>query len=644
MKEILFPHDKIRKIQDVMLDDVHDAVKNKKNIIIHAPTGIGKTVSVLAPTLGFAIDKDITIFFLTSKHMQHKIVVETLKQIKKKYGNDVAVADIIGKKWMCLQGVEGLYSNDFADYCKKLRDEDKCEFYVNTRKKSMRPTIVAEQNLNELKILGPMHVEELIDNCKKPKLCPYEMAAMLARDAKVIIADYNCVFNPDIRDNFFSRANKKLENSIIIIDEGHNLPSRARELLTAKLSTFIIDRAIKEASKFEFFNVLGILKNLKEVFDELSFDLNFNKEEKLIRKYEFVDKINENGKYEEYIEELNNTGDLIREKQKQSYVGSIGKFLEAWLNDDNGFARILKKDFNNNLILNYRCLDPSLITKDAIERSYCTIIMSGTLTPTSMYKDILGFPDAVEKVYSNPFPKSNRLCLIVPETTTKFTRRGNQEYMRIAETCNKIVNKIPGNAALFFPSYNLRDNVYKNFYELCDKKMIIEKQNLSKEGKEKILEEFKQNKDEGAVLLAVSTGNFGEGIDLPGDFLKGVVIVGLPLEKPDLETKELIDYYQEKFGKGARKPTDNAENTRPTSSGSAVSGTNSVGFDYGYIFPAITKCLQNAGRCIRSETDKGVIVFLDERFAWQNYIRCLPEDMDFKISKVYEERIERFFR
>jgi len=152
--------------------------------------------------------------------------------------------------------------------------------------------------------------------------------------------------------------------------------------------------------------------------------------------------------------------------------------------------------------------------------------------------------------------------------------------------------------------------------------------------KEKILKEFKENKDKGAVLLAVAAGNFGEGIDLPGDFLKGVVIVGLPLEKPDLETKELIDYYEEKYGKGARKPTDNAN---------SVSGTNSVGFDYGYIFPAITKCLQNAGRCIRSETDKGVIVFLDERFAWENYHRCLPVDMDFKISKVYEERIEKFF-
>ena len=618
LKEVLFPHDKIRDVQDAVINDVYEAIKNKQNIIIHAPTGIGKTASVLAPALSFAMDKDITIFFLTSRQTQHKIAVDTLKQIKKKYGNNFGVADIIGKKWMCLQEAEALNSGDFIDYCKKLRDENQCEFYLNTRKKSMNTTIVAEQNLNELKVIGPLHVEEVIENCKKPKLCPYEMTSLLAKDAKVVISDYNYIFNPDIRGNLFGRANKKLENSIVIIDEGHNLPERAREMLTAKLSTFIIDRAIKEANKNEFFNALAGLKTLKDAFDELSFDLNFNKEEKLIRKHEFIDKINENGNYDGLINEFSLIGNLIRERQKQSFVGSIGKFLEAWLGQDFGFARILTKNLsNNNLTLNYRCLDPSLITRDTIERSYCTIIMSGTLIPTFMYKDVLGFnKDTIEKVYGNPFPKNNRLCLIVPETTTKFTRRNNEEYMKIAETCNRIVNNIPGNAALFFPSYDLRDKVYKNFYTMCKRKMIIEKQNLSKDEKEKILEEFKENKDKGAVLLAVSTGNFGEGIDLPGDFLKGVVIVGLPLEKPDLETKELIDYYEEKYGKG---------------------------FDYGYIFPAITKCLQNAGRCIRTETDKGVIVFLDERFAWENYLRCLPLDMDFKISKVYEERISSFF-
>jgi len=104
---------------------------------------------------------------------------------------------------------------------------------------------------------------------------------------------------------------------------------------------------------------------------------------------------------------------------------------------------------------------------------------------------------------------------------------------------------------------------------------------------------------------------------LPGDLLKGVIVVGLPLEKPSLEIKELIDYYDEEFGKG---------------------------WDYAYIYPAIIKCLQNAGRCIRSETDKGVTIFLDERFAWQNYYRCFPPDMEVKITKMYGEKVKGFFK
>jgi DNA excision repair protein ERCC-2 len=616
-REILFPHDKVRKIQDEMISDVVNATKNRKNLIVHAPTGIGKTASVLGPALSCALENDLTVFFLTSRHTQHKIAIDTLKQIRKKYKRDFGVVDMLGKKWMCLQGgAERLYSNDFADYCKRLRESKECEFCLNVRRNT-KLSVGAKKVLKELRF-KPLHAEELIEICGKEKLCPYEISALLCKEARVVVGDYYYIFNGNIRENLFKRAEKELCKCIIIVDEGHNLPMRIRNLATVRLSNVSIEKAIKEAKKYGYndaIEALGLIGNaLKGVAEGLGIG-----EERLVEKNGFTEKVGNAVDYEGVLNELILIGDEVRAKQKQSFIGSIGSFLEAWRGPDEGFARIVSCNEGARqkmIVLSYRCLDPSLITKDTIEQSYSTIIMSGTLTPTFMYRDILGVDNAVEKAYSSPFPKKNMLNLIVPETTTKFTRRNEKEYEKIGRLCAEIANLVPGNCLLFFPSYCLRDSIYKHFFKLCEKTIFLEKPNLSKKEKSEIIERFKSYKDRGAVLLAAATGSFGEGIDLPGDFLKAVIVVGLPLEKPSLEVKELIRYYDEKFSRG---------------------------WDYGYVFPAIIRCLQNAGRCIRSETDKGVIIFLDERFAWQNYYRCFPPETDIKITRLYKERIKNFF-
>jgi DNA excision repair protein ERCC-2 len=261
-------------------------------------------------------------------------------------------------------------------------------------------------------------------------------------------------------------------------------------------------------------------------------------------------------------------------------------------------------------------LDPAIITKDIIKETYSTIAMSGTLLPMAMYKDLLGFDDVSEKIFKSPFPAENKLSLIVPKTTTKFSQRSEEQFKHIAREIADIVNVVPGNCAVFFPSYSLRDNVYKYYSAEANKTTFLEMPEMSKNDKIEMLNNFKGYAKTGAVLLGAITGNFSEGIDLIGDLLKCVVVVGLPLQQPDLETQEAIKYYGSKFGKG---------------------------WDYGYVFPAFNKVLQGAGRCIRSETDRGVIVFLDERYAWPNYIRCFPEDVDLKIKKDYIEEIKKFF-
>ncbi len=614
-KEIYFPYAKVRDVQTDMISDVYNSIKNKKHIIMHAPTGIGKTIAVLAPALAFAIKQNLTIFFLTSRQTQHKIVIDTLKQIKQKFNIDFECADIIGKKWMCLQnGVEEMAAGSFHEYCKSLRDESKCEFYLNTRKPTMQPTVEAKQAIEHLKIIGPCHVRDFIEQGRKQTMCPYELATLVAGNAKVVVADYYYIFNQSIRDSFLLKIKKELENVILVVDEAHNLPNRIRELLTQKTSSLLIENAKKEARKYGYEETAQNIENIENALFEIGKDIDT---EGIVSKNDFVDAVSKSKSYTDIVSELVFIGEDIRDKQKKSFVLSLAKFLEAWLGSDIGFGRILSKSIDKKLKISlaYRCLDPSLAAKEIIGRSYSTILMSGTLTPTSMFRDILGFEAVVEKEYKSPFPKKNRLNLIIPKTTTKFVERNTRQFREIAKVCIDIVNSIEGNAAIFFPSYNLMANISSHFRNL-EKPIFMEKQEMSKEEKEKLLNSFRVNKSKGAVLLGTSTGSFGEGIDMPG-VLKAVIIVGLPLQKPDVEAKLLIEYYEDKFGRGV---------------------------EYGYVLPAMTKCLQNAGRCIRSETDKGAIIFLDERYASRNYYECFPEDWDIEVDLDYVSVLKEFFR
>jgi len=609
--DFFFPHEGIRPIQDELIKLIDQGLKEKRNVIVHAPTGLGKTAATLSPALSFALKKeDLTIFFLTSRHTQHKIVIDTLKKFKEKFGLDFTATSIIGKKWMCLQpNTELMLSNEFSEYCKALRDKEECEFFLNARSKN---NLACKSLLDEIKTISPIPTEELIDLCKKDKICPYELALMLSSKSKVIVSDYYYLFSPGIRDTFFAKISKSLSDSIIIIDEGHNLPSRLRSLLTRNLSDRIIKRAIKEAKKFEFDELAFLLVDLESAVYSLSKSLAVN-DERLVKKEEFIEEVKSIKDYDEFIEQLKAAAETVRENQKTSSIGWIAGFLEAWPSGDDGFCRILSKK-ESFVVLTYRCLDPSIASKEVIDASFNAIIMSGTLSPVEMYRDLLGFSNnTLVKEFPSPFPKNNMLALVVPKTTTKFTKRTPEQFENIARICVDIIDSVPGNAAIFFPSYYLKDEISKILDTSCKKTVFSEQPGLSKEEKQALLDKF--CKYTNAVLLGVAAGSFGEGIDLPG-ILKCVIVVGLPLDRPDLETKELINYYDKKFNKG---------------------------WDYGYIMPALTKTMQNSGRCIRSENDRGVLIFLDERYTWPNYFRCFPSHWNLKISLNYLNEIKNFF-
>ncbi len=610
----LFPYDKIRPEQNQLIKDIRTAVSSGKCLIAHAPTGLGKTAAALAPALEFALKSKKTVFFLTSRHTQHAIAVETARLIKQKHKANFSVTDIVGKKYMCARDdVSGLYNKQFHDYCRSLVDSGSCSFYSNFKKGSV---LTSDSKIVIARIAAePMHTEEVVDIARRHGVCPYEAAVVAAKDSALVIADYYYLFNPQVRDGFLRKTGKSVEESIIIVDEAHNLPDRLREMLTDKLSTLVIERAMKEAEKVGDSNIREFVFDLKKCMEGLGSEPG----QRIIVQSQLLKPL---GNYDlaAMLEKMSVIAESVRETEQQSFIGSVAEFLESWQGSDEGYARILSSSEGQKgkvVTLSNQCLDPSLAASQIVQQAHSVIMMSGTLTPTAMYRDILGFrEDAVLKEYRNPMPRENRLALIVTSATTKFSKRSSGQYAKIAEVCAKAAAAIPGNVILFFPSYTVMEEVHKHLHGKISKAVFKERQDLSKEDKQRLLQEFKSGHRAGGVLLAVIGGNFSEGIDLPGTLLNGVIVVGLPLGQPDLFTKELIRYYDVRFGKG---------------------------WDYGYVFPAFTKALQSAGRCIRSETDRGVVVFVDERYAWDRYYACFPMDMTPKTTEFYVEAIEDFF-
>jgi len=602
----IFPFKEYRIGQKEFIEVVKSALKTKKDVLANVPTGVGKTVSTLAPALKFAMDNKKTVIFLTSKHTHHKIAIDTLREIKLKSGIEFQVADFIGKRWMCpRQDIGSLNSREFREFCKHVIDNKECEFYMNYYSKER--IFVNHLLVDELKN-NILHVEELVERCRNAGVCSFEAAADLAKKSKVLIVDYFHVLNPSTRDIFFKKINKSLEDCILIWDEAHNIPSRARDLMSDTITTFSLDSCIRESSKYNP-NLEESISKINNSLIALTKKLGLDKNEILVSKKDFLDFD------EKIIEEIYKTAGKVIEVERRSFLGALANFLELWKTEDRRFSRILRRNFNQRgkpvISLSYNCLDPRIVLEPLLDGAHSNIFMSGTLYPLGMYEEIFGLKDPLKIEFDSPFPKENRMDLVVPAITTKFTERGPQMYEKIAYHINRLIDILKGNKIFFFPSYDILNKVKP---DLEGTNILFEEQNMDKSSREAILNKFSSLKNEGATLFAVSSGSFGESIDLVGDKLNSVVIVGVPFAKNDLIIKEIMRYYDELFGKG---------------------------LEYGYIIPAFTNVLQNAGRCIRSEKDKGIIIYLDERYAWSNYRKYFPKSINLRPAKSYEE-IEEF--
>ena len=627
-----FPH--VREGQREFMDDVKHAVEAGGILIAHAPTGIGKTVAALAPAVQYAIENEKTVFFLTSKRSQHKIAIDTLRLINERNGLNLTAVDITSKQSMCPRAVSiyrEFYSL-FNEFCKNEQRNKRCWYYMNHD----------EEALARIRC-EIMHVEELCEWCKTRRVCPYKAALEVGKTADVIVCDYNHLFSRDIAAKVLEKIEKGLDELIVIVDEAHNLPDRIRNNLSSELRLKTVSetaRGIRNIDREMYNNLIEMEMILKKLVTnaarakraEITVDRDFligELEKMLRRRIEVMS-------YNEFVNAIRSRAEAIQESVStsrsmststdgesgreilQSNLVSISDFLDAWTTEEK-CLRILS--INDNPTLSLKLLDPSVLSEPVFRGAHATVMMSGTLYPVEMYADVLGAAringrEIALREYKSPFPRENRLIAVTKGLTTKYTRRGEAMYRRIGEKIEGIAENVRGGMAVFFPSYALLKAILAYLSPQVRRRVMVERREMGKVERNRLYEQLRD--EESRILFAVQGGSFSEGMDYESNILKAIIVVGLPLSPPTLEVKATQGYYTGKYG---------AEKGRL----------------YGYLYPAITKVLQAAGRGIRSEHDRCIIILMDYRFAQFPYKRCLPPDFDMIFTDRVEDLCKRFF-
>jgi len=633
-----FPFPSVREGQREFMADVKHAVEAGGILVAHAPTGIGKTVAALVPALQYAIENEKTVFFLTSKRSQHKIAIDTLRLIKERNGLNLTAVDITSKQSMCPRAVSiyrEFYSL-FNEFCRNEQRNKRCWYYMNHDADALA------RIRSEI-----MHVEELCEWCKTRQVCPYKAALEVGKSADVIVCDYNHLFSRDIASKMLEKIEKNLDELIVIVDEAHNLPDRIRNNLSSELRLKTISetaRGIRNIDRELYNNLLQMEMILKKLVTnaakakraEITVDRDFligELEKMLRRRIEVLS-------YKEFINAIRSRAEAIHastsrsmpmsmstggesETRKerdilQSNLASISDFLDAWTTEEK-CLRILS--INDNPTLSLKLLDPSVLSEPVFRRAHASIMMSGTLYPVEMYADVLGATrvngrEIILREYKSPFPRENRLIAVTRGLTTKYTKRGEAMYRRIGEKIEAIAENVRGGMAVFFPSYALLKAILAYLSPQIRRRVMVERREMGKMERNRLYEQLRD--EESGILFAVQGGSFSEGMDYESNTLKAIIVVGLPLSPPTLEVKATQGYYTGKYG---------ADKGRL----------------YGYLYPAITKVLQAAGRGIRSEHDRCIIVLMDYRFAQFPYKRCLPPDFDMIFTDRVEDLCRSFF-
>lgn len=440
--------------------------------------------------------------------------------------------------------------------------------------------------------------ERIEEYAKKHTVCPFEFSLDLSLWSDCIICDYNYVFDPRAYlKRFFAEGGQG--DYILLIDEAHNLVDRAREMFSAdinKKSILSLKKNMKDISK----PIYKSLSNINNYFIQLRKNCEANgnnlytDKEKPKEIYSLLYKFTE--LTEEYL--IKNKSAAGNDELMEAYFNALA-FLKTADNYNEKYITYIEKA-EDDIKLKLFCLDPSELIAEALKRGKSAVFFSATLNPMDYFFDILGGDETSLKIsLTSPFPSSNLEVMINNRICTKYKIRENT-YNDVANSIHTFINGKKGNYLVYFPSYKYLNEVCEIFRNLDNEADIIcQTSNMKEEDKEEFLSRFNEENTVPLVGFAVMGGVFGEGIDLTGDRLTGAVIVGVGLPQICFERDIIKDYFNEK---------------------------NGAGFEYAYLYPGMNKVMQAAGRVIRTETDRGVVLLIDERFTGYAYKRLFPPE------------------
>ena len=602
MKDLQFPFP-YREGQRDIVSGVYHTVSSGKTLFVQAPTGVGKTMSAIFPSVrAIGEGKGETLFYLTAKTITGTVAQEAFHILREK-GLKFKVTAFTAKEKLCFQDTPEC-TPEKCPYAKGHFDRVNDAVY-------------------ELWTTEEVYSREVIRaHAEKWQVCPFEMCLDLSIWVDGIICDYNYVFDPNVHLKRFFGENISGDH-IFLIDEAHNLVERGREMYSAGISRQSLV-ALRKKIRKRFSKLARTLDKANRQMMELEENL-----AETGKGYQVLSNpgvlpitfLTISGELEEILEEKELEEELRREILEFYFI--VRDFLNVSELVDENYVVYTENSAEEGFRLRLFCVNPAENLGEYLKKGKSAIFFSATMFPMLYYRELLTTDRDAYGIYvQSPFPKENRRILIGSDVSSRYTRRNREEYRKIAGYIARCVWQRQGNYMVFFPSYRLMEDVlqvYEEEFSVDWVRCVCQTPDMTEQEREGFLEEF-QEREGTLVGFCVLGGIFSEGVDLTGESLIGAVIVGTGLPQIGSQREILKEYYDKK---------------------------NHCGFDYAYRYPGMNKVLQAAGRVIRTKEDKGVILLLDDRFWDRDYQEIFPREWQDRTGcrlDTVEGAVETFWK